>query len=420
MAFVVLTLLLPGGMLVGHPGPAPREAPAELMLSRVLLRISSTIESRPLLLWIGGLLLMAVTLPGLFRLRLETDFSKNFRKSSEIVQSLHFVENNLGGAGIWEVNFPAPAMNQLDEAYLDRVRALTEDLRDLQDADGRPALSVTSLTDGLDLLPRVRLNVGRLNLDLKQLDKRLQYLSRLQNEFVPSLYNADEHRLRIVLRSREQQRSEEKLAMIGRARELTVRHFAAARVDELPPSATGMFVLLTFVIQSLLGDQLVSFAWAAAGISLMMTVAFRSLALGLLSLVPNIFPVVLVIGTMGWLGTPVNIGTAMIASVSMGLTVDSTIHYISAFRRAAERQSVEEAIRTTHQTVGRALVFAHIALIAGFLVLTLSDFIPLVYFGVLLSLSMLGGLAGDLVMLPILLRWLYRRRERRRDATPVT
>lgn len=402
VAFCVLALLLPGGMLLGRRRSAPRQAPAEELLSRLLLRISSAIQTKPLLLLLLGLLLMAVTLPGLFRLRLETDFSKNFRKSSDIVQSLEFVETRLGGAGIWEVNFPAPPVEELNDEFLDRVRAFSSRLKELKDENGEQALKVASLTDGLDLFPA-----------LFSIRTRLNVLKGLHNEFVPSLYDSDQQRMRIVLRSREQQRSENKLAMIKRVREMAEAEFTLVGTTEEPPSATGMFVLLTFVIQSLLGDQLVSFAWAALGISLMMTLAFRSATLGLLSLVPNVFPIVLVIGTMGWIGTPVNIGTAMIASVSMGLTVDSTIHYISAFHRAVETQSIDMAIQSTHQSVGRALVFAHIALIAGFLVLTLSDFIPLVYFGVLLSLSMLGGLIGDLVMLPVLLRWVYGRRARR-------
>jgi len=156
-----------------------------------------------------------------------------------------------------------------------------------------------------------------------------------------------------------------------------------------------------------LRDQLVSFALAAVGISLMMMVAFHSVRIGLISLIPNLFPIVLVIGTMGWIGLPINIATAMIASVSMGLTVDSSIHYISGYRRARKRGSdVTQALRETHRGVGRALVFANVALIVGFSVLTLSHFIPLIYFGILVSVAMFGGLMGNLFLLPMLLRWV--------------
>ena len=166
-----------------------------------------------------------------------------------------------------------------------------------------------------------------------------------------------------------------------------------------------MFLLLTEIIQSLLGDQLRSFVCASTGIFLCVTVAFRSLRIGLISLLPNIFPVVLLLGSLGWLAVPVNIGTAMIASVSMGLTVDSTIHYIFAFERARKQCSISEALQKAHAGAGRAVVFAHLALVAGFAGLTASRFIPLVYFGALMSLSMFCGVFGDLVLLPLLLRW---------------
>ena len=92
-------------------------------------------------------------------------------------------------------------------------------------------------------------------------------------------------------------------------------------------------MLLTYIVESLLGDQWACFGWGAAGIIAMMTIAYRSLRIGLIALVPNLLPIVLVVGTMGWLDLPINIGTAMISSVSMGLTVDASIFYISSFRR---------------------------------------------------------------------------------------
>ena len=94
----------------------------------------------------------------------------------------------------------------------------------------------------------------------------------------------------------------------------------------------------------------------------------------------------------------------MIAAVSMGLSVDSSIHYIASFRRAcAAGTGWRESLAEVQQSVGRAVVFSTLALMVGFLALCSSEFIPTVYFGVLVSLAMLGGLAGNLVILPLLL-----------------
>ncbi|MDX1966624.1 MAG: MMPL family transporter, partial [Planctomycetaceae bacterium] len=170
---------------------------------------------------------------------------------------------------------------------------------------------------------------------------------------------------------------------------------------------TGLYVLLANVISSLMDDQLTSFLTSAIGIFLCITLATRSVPIGVIALFPNLFPLLLVIGGMGWFGVPINIGTAMIASVSFGLTVDASLHYLAEYlelrRSGSDHHS---AVLATHGNVGRALVFANLALIFGFAVLALSNFIPLIYFGVLVSLSMLGGLVGNLVLLPLLLHWI--------------
>jgi predicted RND superfamily exporter protein len=99
----------------------------------------------------------------------------------------------------------------------------------------------------------------------------------------------------------------------------------------------------------------------------------------------------------------------MIASVAMGFTC--SVYYVDVFQRSLPALGVTGALQRAQAGVGKAVVLAHMALVAGFLVLTLSEFIPLVYFGGLLSLSMLGGLVSDLVMLPLLLRWTTKQRE---------
>jgi predicted RND superfamily exporter protein len=363
------------------------------------------------------------------RLRVETDFSRNFREESELVQSLDFVESRLGGAGTWEVNFPAP--NPLTDEFLGTVRTLATRLRTdlLARSKGRKSATghltkVVSLTDGLDLVPK-EIGVGFLSKTLS-LDQRLTLLSNMQGEVVDGLYDPQHGRMRIALRALERQKSEAKVELIAKvdsiAREvLQIPSRQAGEVlvtgQDSQPSAssessfeapqvetTGMFVLLTFLIESLLRDQLISFAIAAIGIGTMMAIAFRSFTIGLVALVPNVFPIVLVLGTMGWVGVPINIASAMIASVSMGLTVDNSVHYLSAYRRVRRTgASVNEAIERTQTQVGRSLVFANVALIAGLSVLTMSQFIPLVYFGVLVSVAMLGGLAGNLFLLPLML-----------------
>jgi predicted RND superfamily exporter protein len=448
LIFIVVVLIAPGGMarwfhrtdglrrnstrvnswlhmMAGDPVPAP----AEKHLVTVLQGVSQFVGRRPGLVTATALSIVFLATIGMTRLRVETDFSRNFREESELVQSLKFVETRLGGAGTWEVNFPAP--NPLTEEFLVTVRDLAARLRasllapsqEPASATGR-LTKVVSLTDGLDLVPK-ELGVGIFSKSLS-LEQRLELLSNMQGEVVDGLYDPKSGRMRIALRGLERQKSEAKLKLIAKvdeiAREVLTtspqkpdEEQAASHDNQQPPTSeaefsprsvetTGMFVLLTFLIESLLRDQLISFGIAAVGIGTMMTIAFRSFTIGLIALVPNVFPIVLVLGTMGWVGVPINIASAMIASVSMGLTVDNSVHYLSAYRRVRRcGASVHEAIDGTQTQVGRSLVFANVALVAGLSVLTMSQFIPLVYFGILVSVAMLGGLAGNLFLLPLML-----------------
>lgn len=408
-------------LLIGDPIPAP----AERHLVSVLSGISRFTQNRPGFVTLVTLVTLLLAVTGVGRLRVETDFSRNFRDSSDIVRSLNFVEANLGGAGSWEVNFSAPA--ELTEDFLEQVRQLTSRLRsELQTTPSEAAspeavhgrlTKVSSLTDALELVPK-QIGIGFVSRKFS-LNDRLSMLAAMQSEVVTSLYNPAGQRMRIVLRGLERQRSDRKVELIARVKQIATETMqtpvnvaepvAASAGSETAPQATGLFVLLTFLIESLMSDQVTSFVIAAVGIGVMMSIALRSLRLGLISLVPNLFPIVVLIGTMGWLGVPINIATAMIASVSMGLTVDSSVHYLAVYTRARrEGRSVDDALHQTQTQVGRALVFANAALVAGFSVLTLSHFIPLVYFGVLVSIAMLGGLTGNLFLLPLLIRLVDR------------
>jgi predicted RND superfamily exporter protein len=215
--------------------------------------------------------------------------------------------------------------------------------------------------------------------------------------------------LRVMLRARERQPAEAKHAIIEQVRRI---------VAELPPrdglaggEVTGFFVLLAQLVDRMIADQWATFLLAAVGIFALLAIAFRSALVALLALVPNALPIFVVLGLLGWSGTRVNMGTAMIAAVSMGLSVDSSIHYVTAFRRRlAAGHAFHAALETAHQTAGRASIFSTLALLVCFLALTTSGFIPTVSFGALSCLTLAGGLFGNLVILPVLLtltaRWI--------------
>jgi uncharacterized protein len=389
LLLITFPLLLPAGVLLGKPEGPSALSTFEQRIAWVLNRMTDVTNAHPWRTLIAAGVICLFAIQGCLMQRIETDFSKNFRPTSQIVQSIRFFESKLGGVGSWEVNFEAP--RELTTDYINRVRTLTDDLRNVATADGTKLTKVVSMTDGLDLIPPLIADDWKI--------KRL-WLNDLQPEFEPSLYNSDKQRMRIVLRAQEQQPAERKLELIRRVEEAARKVFPEAQT-------TGLYVLLASLISSVLGDQLSSATWSALGMIACVWIAFRNLRVALISLLPNIMPILFVVGLIGWLGIPVNIGVAMVASVSLGLTVDSSILYLTEYLGVRKTGGTHDrAIHETHGGAALAMVLASVALIAGFAVLTASEFIPLAFFGSMVSVAMLGGLLGNLVLLPVMLRWL--------------
>ena len=406
LALVSIGLVVPGLSLAGRFDADPRRAWGEHGLEFGLRHLAESIERHPRILTAITIIVSAVCCLGIARLEVETDFTKNFRQSSPIVRSYEFVESRLGGAGVWDVIVPAPDDDRPD--FVDAIAKLEERLRNevkVVNAAGvaEPGLTkVLSAVDALDLLPLRRLFANaRLETMLAAAADRLP--------IVQSLYGRDPDDgnrlfLRIMLRAKERQPAQQKQALVDQVTRISREVFPEAQV-------TGFFVLLTRLIESTTRDQWLTFGVASAAIFVMMLVAFRSLPVAVVTLVPNALPILIVTGLMGWLRLPINMGAAMIASVSMGLAVDSSIHYITAYRRHRdEGLTVGQALHAVHQSVGRAMVFSTLALIVGFSALALSRFVPTIYFGVLVGLTMFGGLVGNLLVLPLLLKLIDRGR----------
>lgn len=417
MVCLVIPLVIPALALVGNWRSDPGRAWGEQSFTNFLRRVVQVAERHPLTLGLPLLVISLVMAAGGMWLEVETDFTKNFRDGSPIVRSYEFVESNLGGAGVWDVVLPAE--EALSWEYLQRVIRLEERLRtEVVVADVRgataPALSkVISLADAVqtgNASSPFSIERAPAFLQRRLVGAALGAMQRKLPVFYEALHSNDpqqpeQYYFRVMLRAAERQTSEQKRSIIAQVERIAHEEFSEAEV-------TGFFVLLTHLIDSIIQDQWKTFAVATTAIFVMMLMAFRSLTLALVSLVPNVLPILMVMGAMGWLadfGFKINMGAAMIAAVSIGLSIDSSVHYVLAYRRARrESKSVVRALEETQQRVGLAATFATLALVAGFTVLATSEFVPTIYFGVLVSLAMFGGLLGNLLMLPILLKLVAR------------
>lgn len=415
LVLVAAGLVVPFLALTGRFDADPRRAWGEGVLEMGLDGLVKRIVRRPGRILLVATLLVAAAVAGMRWLEVETDFTRNFRRSSPIVASYDMIESRLGGAGVWDVLIPA--IEPIDGKLLARLARLEERLRTevtTPDASGQPSPALTKLMSVADVMDAIspislerleRTRVGNWIVAgaIRLLEEQLPQLGR-------SLIGRDPADgstwLRVMLRARERQPAATKRSIIAAVRGIVGEEFPAAA--EAPGGeVTGFFVLLAQLVDRMLADQWFTFLLAALGIFALLALGFRSGSLAAVALVPNALPIFVVLGLMGWAGIRINMGTAMIAAVSMGLSVDSSIHYIAAFRRRRDDgHAFTAALETAHQTAGRAMVFSTLALVVGFLALTTSGFVPTISFGALSCLTLLGGLFGNLVVLPVLLTLL--------------
>ncbi len=172
-------------------------------------------------------------------------------------------------------------------------------------------------------------------------------------------------------------------------------------------AATGALQVFEAQGAELVRAQTVSLILALTCITILMTLQFKSVRFGLLSLIPNMFPLAVIFGIMGWFGLRLDNVTIFAATVSIGLSVDDTIHYLTQLRRetdaAGAETDVESCLARAYQTTAKALISTSAVLFFGFLILLWSPFRPVVSFGLLGSSAIVAALVADLVFLPALI-----------------
>jgi predicted RND superfamily exporter protein len=415
MVLVAVAIAVPFLSLWGRFDADPRRAWGEGILERGLDGLVRRIVRHPGPILLASAVLVAAAVAGMRWLEVETDFTRNFRRSSPVVTSYDMIESRLGGAGVWDVLVPAG--DAIDGRLLGAVARLEERLRTevkIPGDDGRPVAGLTKVMSLADVLAAVSpISLERLQrtqlgnwLVTGALDLMQKQLPQLGRTLVGRDPEDGSTWLRVMLRSHERQPAPRKRTIIEQVNRIVAEEFPA-RDGRPAGEVTGFFVLLAQLVERMLSDQWLTFLLAAAGIFALLAVSFRSPLIAAVALVPNALPIFVVLGLLGWAGERINMGTAMIAAVSMGLSVDSSIHYLVSFRRRlATGHSTAAALEAAHQTAGRAMIFSTLALVVGFLALTTSGFIPTVSFGALSCLTLTGGLFGNLVVLPVLLSLL--------------
>jgi predicted RND superfamily exporter protein len=157
--------------------------------------------------------------------------------------------------------------------------------------------------------------------------------------------------------------------------------------------------------------QISSLASSSVAVGLIVAALMKSVLLGILTLVPLFFTVLINFGLMGYAGLPLDAVTSIIAGVVIGLGVDYAIHYISRYRlERANGHQMEQALLNTGVSAGRGIFFNALALVIGFMVLVFSHFRAIAVFGFLISVTMVVSSFAALVVIPLLLQYFDRKK----------
>ncbi|MBE9469339.1 MAG: MMPL family transporter [Bacteroidetes bacterium] len=187
---------------------------------------------------------------------------------------------------------------------------------------------------------------------------------------------------------------------------IDIQKMASVLFPEAQVTVVGNLPQFTTMMQYVVKGQVQSFAFALIVIMVLLMIVFGSIRTGLVGLIPNIAPAIAVGGVMGWFGIPLDMMTATIIPMILGLAVDDTIHFINHGQLEFNRtNSYDKSIIKTFKTVGVALVLSTIVISSNFLVYTTSTANQFINLGILAVIGMLAALVADLFITPILFKW---------------
>ncbi|EKF75019.1 transporter [Alcanivorax hongdengensis A-11-3] len=223
----------------------------------------------------------------------------------------------------------------------------------------------------------------------------------LRSRLVSPYLSEDGNQVRISVRVIDSDKNLNRNALIGKIRHDLQNNFG---LQPEQVHLTGAMVLYNNMLQSLFDSQIKTLGVVFFAILIMLLLLFRSLPVALISMVPSLISAGLVLGLMGLIGLPLDLMTITITAITIGIAVDDTIHYIHRFHEELPRDNDYVAtMKRCHGSIGKAMYYTSLTIIAGFSILAFSNFNPTVYFGLLTGLAMLVALLSNLTLLPALL-----------------
>ncbi len=400
--FAISLVLMP--TLLSLVKPEAGEAPHEKYLIAPLRRVARFSCAHPGRVLAVSLIVALVAALGIFRLRVDTNHISFFSPRHPLGQSAAVIDQELGGVYSFQIMLEGEPESLKTPDALNRMDRLQAKLREFP--------HVRKVTSVADYVKRINkeLNDGREDASVIPQDAN----TIAQELFVFALGGEGRHELERVVASDysraqiaiklQSMSSDLVLEQVESADRLAKEEFAGTGISVL---TTGSGRLFSTLDHYLVRSQLSSFGTAFFTVFGVIFIVFRSFRFGVLTIAPNLLPVLAVLGVMGYLGISMNVATVMVASVALGIVDDDTIHFINRYRReVAAGASTDRAIETATAHEGRASLTTAIINSAGFAVLLLSEYKPTAWFGGLLALTMATAFLAEVFILPATIKLL--------------
>ena len=391
----LLSILPLRARLLQSEQPAFLERFAEFVITR-----------RNFLLWFVTLFAI-ILITGIPRNELSDNWTKSFDERYKFRRDTDFIIENLTGMESLEYSLSAGREGGItDPEYLREVDAFAEWYR------GQP--EVTYVQAFPDIMKRLNKNMHGDDPAFYQIPDNPELAAQYLLLYELSLPFGSDLNDRIDIA-----KSATRMTVVIRnvsskgQRELDQRaqSWLLANSPDLATEATGVSIIFAHLSTQNITSMLRGTITAMALISLILILVFKSVRIGLVSLVPNFIPAAMSFGLWGYLVGTIGMAASVVTAIAFGIVVDDTIHFLTKYLKARrEGKNASDAVRSAFRTVGRALFTTTAVLAAGFLVFAASGFELSWALGILVSITIVFALAADFLLLPPLLIAIDRRK----------
>jgi predicted RND superfamily exporter protein len=337
---------------------------------------------------------------GVVWIQFESNYINIHKPRSRVARDYRFIESRMGGIGLVELISPAPP--EMTSEWLDKVGQVTAKMR----ADNPEMVSgIVSLADLLSVPSTVDAGHRDRIVDMKiRILSNPNYENFLNNLWHRNPDDSSQDRVRILVRIQESAQPELKEACFANLLATSRREISDQTF------ITGLSHLMTQITHAVVNTSFRATIWSGVMSLAMLWMALRYLPLAMLAFAPTLLAVGLVLGIMGWMGVKVDMSTALVAGVAIGLSVDDAVHCLLRWKQELRAgRTSDDALKVAYAGSGPGVVLSSSAVSLGFLAMLFSEFVPMSSFGWLVAVATAGGSLGNLVVIPAILALVTRR-----------